>query len=261
MAYENIIYEKRGEIAVVTINRPEVRNAMNYAAIDETLQAVNEADADEEVRVLILTGAGEKAFISGADIAELQARNTFTELGEKSGRRRVLASKLENMSKPTIAAVNGAATGGGCEMAMACTIRIAADTARFGQPEVNLGIIPGNGGTQRLPRLVGKGKAMELILTGDVIDAQEAYRIGLVNKVVPQSELMAQAKELARKLAGKPPLALRAAKDAVNVGLNLDLAHGIEYENKMFAICCGTEDKKEGVAAFLEKRKPAFRGR
>lgn len=261
MAYENIIYEKEGEIAVITFNRPQVRNALNFATSDEALQAVEDAESDEAVRVLIITGAGDRAFAAGADVYELQARNMLTELmGAPSARRRILAFKLENMPKPTIAAVNGLALGGGCEVALACTFRIAAETARFSQPEINLGIIPGNGGTQRLPRLVGKAKAMEMILTGDMIDAQEAYRIGLINEVVPQSELMAQAKELARKLASKPPLALRAAKDAINSGLNLSLAEGLEYENKIFAICCSTEDKKEGVAAFLEERSPTFRG-
>lgn len=262
MAYENIIYEKEGEIATITFNRPQVRNVLNYATSDETLEAVEDAESDEAIRVLIITGAGDKAFTSGADIRELQARNTLTELtGAPSARRRILTFKLENMPKPTIAAINGLAFGGGCELAMACTFRIAAETAKFSQPEINLGIIPGNGGTQRLLRLVGKAKAMEMILTGDVIDAQEAYRIGLVNKVVPQGELMAQAKDLARKLASKPPLALRAAKDTINSGSNLSLAEGLEYENKMFAICCGTEDKKEGITAFLEKRKPTFQGR
>jgi enoyl-CoA hydratase len=260
MVYKHIIYDKEEEIAIITFNRPEVRNALNYLAIDEAFEAARKAEADEAVRALILTGAGDKAFISGADIRELQQRNTLTELGERSNRRRVLANLLETMPKPTIAAINGFATGGGLELAMACTLRIAADTARFGQPEINLGIMPGMGGTQRLPRLVGKGCAMELILTGDLIDAQEAYRIGLVNQVVPGSEMMSHAKELARKLASKSPIALKLAKDAINVGLNLSLTEGIEYEKKMFAILCGTDDKKEGVAAFLEKRKPVFRG-
>jgi len=261
MDYQHIIYDKEDELAIITFNRPEVRNALNYLAIDEALEATREAEADEAVRVLIVTGAGDKAFISGADIGELQQRNTLTELGERSERRRVLANLLETMSKPSIAAVNGFAIGGGLEVAMACTLRMAADTARFGLPEINLGIMPGNGGTQRLPRLVGKGRAMEMILTGELIDAVEAYRIGLVNQVVPLAELMDHTKQLAGKLAIKSPLALKIAKDAINTGLNLSLVEGISYEQKNFAILCGSEDKREGVAAFLEKRKPIFQGR
>jgi len=261
LSYQEIIYEKEDGVAVITFNRPEVRNALNYLAIDETLAAAGDADADESVRVLILTGAGDKAFVAGADIEELQERNTLTELGKRSARRRVLANLLETMAKPTIAAVNGVAAGTGLELAMACNIRIASDNARFGQPEVNLGIMPGNGGTQRLPRLVGEGRAMEMILTGEFIDAQEAYRIGLVNRVVPQAELLQYARGLAAKIAGKSPLAIRLAKDAIHTGLNMSLRDGIEYENKLFAILCGSEDKREGVSAFLEKRPPGFRGR
>jgi len=261
MAYKHIVYDKEGELAIITFNRPEVRNALNYLAIDETLEAARKAEADETVRVLIFTGAGDKAFISGADIGELQQRNTLTELGERSERRRLLANLLEAMPKPTIAAINGFAIGGGLEVAMACTLRVAADTAKFGLPEINLGIMPGNGGTQRLPRLVGKGRAMEMVLTGELIDAAEAYRIGLVNQVVPPAELMDHTKQLARKLAAKSALALKIAKDSINTGLNLSLAEGIRYEQKNFAILCGSEDKREGVAAFLEKRRPIFHGR
>ena len=261
MAYQEIIYEKEGGLAIITFNRPEVRNALNYLAIDEALEAASDADADDSVRVLILTGAGDKAFVAGADIEELRARNTLTELGKRSAQRRVLANLLETMSKPTIAAINGFALGTGLELALACTIRIASENARFGQPEINLGIMPGNGGTQRLPRLVGEGRAMEMILTGDLIDAQEACRIGLVNRVVPQAELMPYVKELATKLASKPPLAVKLAKNAIHTGLNLSLNDGIEYENKLFAILCGSQDKQEGIAAFLEKRRPNFQGR
>jgi enoyl-CoA hydratase len=261
MAYQHIIYDEADELATITFNRPEVRNALNYLAIDEALQATLAAEADETVRVLILTGAGDKAFISGADIGELRDRNTMTELGERSSRRRVLTNLLETMSKPTIAAVNGFAIGGGLEVAMACTLRTAADTAKFGLTEINLGIMPGNGGTQRLPRLVGKSRAMEMILTGEPITADEAYRIGLVNQVVPPAELMAETRKLAKKLALKSPLALKLAKDAINTGLELSLAEGIKYEQRNFAILCGSEDKKEGVTAFLEKRKPDFKGR
>lgn len=261
MVYQEIIYQKENGLAIITFNRPEVRNALNYRAIDEALEAAGDAEADESVRVLILTGAGDKAFVAGADIEELRERNTMTELGERSARRRVLSNRLETMSKPTIAAINGFATGTGLELVMACTIRVASENARFGQPEINLGIMPGNGGTQRLPRLVGEGRAMEMILTGDLIDAQKAYGIGLVNRVVPQTELMPCVKELAAKLAAKPPLAVKLAKNAVHTGLNMSLAEGIEYENKLFAILCGSRDKQEGVAAFLEKRPPDFQGK
>jgi len=261
MAYKHIVYDKEGELAIITFNRPEVRNALNYLAIDETLEAARKAEADEAVRVLIFTGAGDKAFISGADIGELQQRNTLTELEERSDRRRVLANLLETMAKPTVAAINGFAVGTGLEIAMACTLRVAADTAKFGLPEINVGIMPGNGGTQRLPRLVGKGRAMEMILTGELIDAAEACRIGLVNQVVPLTELMDHTKQIARKLATKSALALKIAKDAINTGFDLSLAEGIRYEQKNFAILCGSEDKREGVAAFLEKRKPIFQGR
>ena len=261
MSYQEIIYEKENGLAIITFNRPQVRNALNYLAIDEALEAASDADADDTVRVLILTGAGDKAFVAGADIEELRARNTLTELGKRSARRRVLANLLETMSKPTIAAINGFAVGTGLELAIACTIRIASENAKFGQPEINLGIMPGNGGTQRLPRLVGEGRAMEMILTGDLIDVQEAYRIGLVNRVVPQAELMLYVKELATKLAAKSPLAIKLAKDAVHAGFNMSLEDGIEYENKLFAILCGSKDKQEGVNAFLEKRRPDFQGR
>ena len=261
MPYQEIIYEKEDRLAIITFNRPEVRNALNYRAIDEALEAVRNAETDDSVRVLILTGAGEKAFIAGADIGELRERNTMTELGSRSAQRRVLANLLETMSKPTIAAINGFAVGTGLELAMACTIRIASENAKFGQPEINMGIMPGNGGTQRLPRLVGEGRAMEMILTGELIDAPEAYRIGLVNKVVPQTELMNYVKELAQKLAAKPPLAVKLAKNAIRTGLNMTLNDGIEYENKLFAILCGSQDKQEGVAAFLEKRPPNFQGK
>jgi len=261
MAYQEIVYEKGNGLAIITFNRPEVRNALNYRAIDESLEAASGADTDDSVRVLILTGTGDKAFVAGADIEELRARNTLTELGKRSAQRRVLANLLETMSKPTIAAINGFAVGTGLELALACTIRIASSNAKFGQPEINLGIMPGNGGTQRLPRLVGKGRAMEMILTGDLIDAQEAYRIGLVNHVVPQAELMSYVKELAAKLAAKSPLAMKLAKNAIHAGLNMSLNDGIEYENKLFAILCGSQDKQEGVSAFMEKRQPDFEGR
>ena len=246
MAYQEIIYEKENGLAIITFNRPEVRNALNYLAIDEALEVAGDAEADDSIRVLILTDAGDKAFVAGADIEELRAWNTTTEVGKRSAQRRILANRLETMSKPTIAAINGFAVGTGLELAMTCTIRIASDNARFGQPEINLGIMPRNVGIQRLPRLVGEGRAMEMILTGDLIDAQEACRIGMVNPVVPQTELMPYVKELAKKLATKSPLAVKLAKNAVHTGLNMGLNDGIEYENKLFAILCGSQDKQEG---------------
>lgn len=261
MVYANLLYEKEGPLAIITVNRPEVRNALNRATMEELEAALLEAENDEEVRVVILTGAGDRAFIAGADLNEMVARDTISELGPVNRQRRRVAERLEGMAKPTIAAVNGFALGGGCELATACTIRVASESAKFGQPEVNLGIIPGLGGTQRLARLVGKGRALELILTADIIDANEAYRIGLVNKVVPAAELMTVAKALGTKLAEKPPIALRAAKDAVNLGYDLDLPAALELENRLFALCMGTDDKAEGVAAFLEKRKPVWKGR
>lgn len=261
MAYANLLYEAEGPLAILTVNRPEVRNALNRATIEDLERALDEAEGDDCVRVVILTGAGDRAFIAGADLNEMVARNTITELGPVNRQRRRVAERLEGMAKPTIAAVNGFALGGGCELATACTLRVAADTAKFGQPEVNLGIIPGLGGTQRLSRLVGKGRALELVLTGDIIDAQEAYRIGLVNRIVPAAEVLTVAKELGRRLAEKPPVALRAAKDAINLGYDLALPAALELENRLFAICTGTEDKAEGVAAFLEKRKPEWKGR
>lgn len=260
MDYQFILYEVSESIATVTINRPEVRNALTQALMEELSDAIDQADADPEVRVLILTGAGEKAFVGGADINEVGARTTLTELGPKSRMRRSVYTKLEHLSKPSIAAVNGFALGGGCEMALACTLRIAADTARFGQPEINLGIIPGLGGTQRLVRLVGKGNAMEMILTGDLIRADHALRIGLVNRVVPADQLKAEARGLATKLAAKAPLALRAAKDAVDYGAEMSLDVALEFENRLFAIVSGSEDRAEGVAAFLEKRQPEWKG-
>jgi len=261
MDYQFILYEVSESIATITVNRPEVRNALTQALMEELADAINQADEDTEVRVLILTGAGEKAFVGGADINEVGARTTLTELGPKSRTRRSVYTKLEHLSKPSIAAVNGFALGGGCEMALACTLRIAADTARFGQPEINLGIIPGLGGTQRLVRLVGKGNAMEMILTGDLIRADHALRIGLVNRVVPADQLMAEARGLAGKLAAKAPLALRAAKDAVDYGAEMSLEVALEFENRLFAIVSGSEDRAEGVTAFLEKRQPEWKGR
>jgi enoyl-CoA hydratase len=260
MDYRFILYEKSEGIATITINRPELRNALTQALMSELGQAVDLAESDEDIRVLILTGAGERAFVAGADINEVSARDTLSELGANSRLRRAVYLRLEHLSKPSIAAVNGYALGGGCELALACTLRVAADSARFGQPEINLGIIPGLGGTQRLSRLVGKGRAMELILTGELIDAQEAFRIGLVNRIVPAANLMEEARALAKILAGKAPLALQAAKDAIDYGADMNLTAALEFENRLFAIVSGSADRAEGIAAFLERRKPEWRG-
>lgn len=261
MEYQYILYEIIDNTAIITINRPDRRNALTQALMEEMADATDRAEDDENVRVLIFTGAGEKAFVGGADIGEATVRDTYTELGPLSRIRRNVYIRLEHLIKPSIAAINGYALGGGCELAMACTLRIASENAKFGQPEINLGIIPGLGGTQRLVRLVGKGKAMELILTGDIISADEAVRIGLVNRVVPLSDLMSEAKALAEKLASKAPVALRCAKDAVDFGSEMPLAEGLEFENRLYAVVNGTEDKKEGAKAFFEKRPPKWKGR
>jgi len=261
MDYQYILFEKSEGLATITINRPEARNALTQALMEEMGEAFTAAEVDDEVSVLIITGAGEKAFVAGGDINEVGARDTITELGPLSRIRRGVLSQLEHLFKPSIAAINGYALGGGCELACACTLRIASETARFGQPEINLGIIPGLGGTQRLTRLVGKGKAMEMVLTGDLIDAQEAFRIGLVNKVVPLAHLNEEARALGKKLASKAPMALRLAKDSVDYGSEMNLALALEFENRLFAILSGSADKKEGVSAFLEKRSPVWRDR
>jgi enoyl-CoA hydratase len=258
--YKTLIYEKKENIGLLTINRPEKLNAISNELISELKKLLDEIEKDEELRALILTGAGDKAFVAGADIKELVDRDA--RLGRRvSQERQEVFSRIENLPVPVIAAVNGYALGGGLELALACSIRICSEKAQFGAPEVKLGIIPGDGGTQRLPRLVGLGRAMELILTGDFIDAQEAYRIGLVNKVLPQEELMDKAMELAKKIASRPPLAVRFAKEAVNRSQEGDAASGFALESYLHALSCTTEDKKEGVSAFLEKRKGKFKGK
>lgn len=260
MDYQLITYETENHIAIITVNRPEVRNALTQALMEELSDAFLAAERDEDVRVLILTGAGEKAFVAGADIRESAARNTMTELGEKSRLRRNAYIQLEHLTKPSIAAINGYALGGGCELAVSCTLRIASEKAKFGQPEINLGMIPGLGGTQRLARLVGKGNAMELVLTGDMITAERALQIGLVNRVVPADQLMTEAKALAEKLASKAPIALRCAKDAIDYGADMSLQSALEFENRLYAIVLGSQDKAEGVTAFFEKRSPVWKG-
>jgi len=258
--YENLLLERDGAIAILTINRPTVLNALNGPTMAELQHALETLRDDETVRVLIITGAGEKAFIAGADINELAVQTPVG--GREHGLRgqQVLAL-IEHLGKPVIAAINGFALGGGCELAMACTIRIAADTARLGQPEINLGIIPGYAGTQRLARLAGRGRALELLLTGDMIPASEAHRIGLVNRVVPAAELAADARALAQTLAAKAPVAVRYILDAVNRGLEMPLADAAQFEATLFGLVSSTDDMREGTSAFLEKRKPVFKGR
>ncbi len=258
--FENILFEKKNAIAYVTINRPKVLNALNMATMEELRSAFTAIKGDKEVRVAILTGAGEKAFIAGADINELAKHNPI-EAKEYTHSGQSVLDLIENLGKPVIACVNGFALGGGCELAMACTMRLASDNAKFGQPEVKLGIIPGYGGTQRLPRLVGKGIAMQLVLAGEMITAQEAHRIGLVNEVVPQGELLARAAAIAQKIVANAPLAVQYAMEAVNRGMEMTLAEGLYLEATLFGVCCATEDKNEGTKAFLEKRQAQFKGK
>ena len=260
MAFENLIVERDGAVAIVTINRPKVLNALNTPTMQELAAVMEELGADDAVRAIVLTGAGEKSFVAGADINELAVQTPVAGRDHAQRGQRVLDG-IEQLGKPVIAAINGFALGGGCELAMACTIRIAADTARLGQPEINLGLIPGYAGTQRLTRLVGRGVALEILLTGDPISAAEAHRIGLVNRVVPAADLMAEARKLAQLLASKAPVAARFIIDAVNRGADLPLAHAQVYETTLFGLVSTTDDMREGTRAFLEKRKPAFKGR
>src|SRR6266496_5373635 len=257
---ENVVYDKKGPIAYVALNRPKVMNALNKATINELRAAFEDARDDSAVRGVILTGVGEKAFAAGADIGEI-ANNTAVEAEEATRRGQALTDLIENLGKPVIAAVNGFALGGGCELSMASTIRIAAETARFGQPEVKIGVMPGYGGTQRLPRLIGKGRALQLILSGEIIDAQEAYRIGLVNEVVPGANLISRVETVLNQIISNAPVGVKYSIEAVNKGLDTSLAEGFLLEASLFAICAGTEDKKEGTSAFLEKRAPKFQGR
>jgi len=258
--YKTLIYEKSDNIGVLTVNRPDKLNALSNELTEELLQILDTVEKDVDLRVLVITGAGDKAFVAGADIKELVERDAV--MGRDVSRsRQALFARIENLPVPVIAAVNGYALGGGLELALACNIRIASEKAQFGAPEVKLGIIPGDGGTQRLPRLVGLGRAMEMVLTGDFIDALEAHRIGLVNRVVPHEELMENVMALAKKIASRPPLAVQYAKEAVNRSQEGDTASGYELESYLHALACTTEDKTEGVAAFLEKRKGDFKGK
>jgi len=261
MEYESILVAREEQIATVTFNRPKVLNALTKATMRELSAALDELDQDPAVRCIILTGAGEKAFVAGADISELRAIRSAPDGAAFARRGQAILFKIENLEKPVIAAINGYALGGGCELAMACDVRIASDTAKLGLPEINLGIIPGYGGTQRLPRLVGKGRAKWMILTGEMISAPEALRIGLVDLVVPAAELMGKARELAKTIAAKAPLAVAWAKRSINVGAETDLATACAYEASQFGLVCGTEDRIEGTSAFLEKRAPQFQGK
>jgi enoyl-CoA hydratase/carnithine racemase len=256
----NVAYEKKSAIAYVTINRPKVLNALNTPTWADLRTAFEDARGDDSVRGVILTGAGDKAFIAGADIGEL-ANATAIDAERSSRFGQDVLDLIENLGKPVIAAVNGFALGGGCETAMACAIRIAVDSAKFGQPEVKLGLLPGGGGTQRLPRLVGKGRALQLILSGEMISAQEAYRIGLVNEVVPAANLIARAEEILKQIASNAPAAVRLSLEAVNRGMDTSQGEGFALEASYFGLCAATEDKKEGASAFLEKRAPQFHGR
>jgi enoyl-CoA hydratase len=257
---KNLLLERDGPVATVTINRPAVLNAMSLETLDELRRAIEALGKDDAVRVIVITGAGEKAFVAGADINEL-ARQSPTGGREHAIRGQQVFDRIERLGKPVIAALNGYTLGGGCELAMACTLRVAADTAKLGQPEINLGLIPGYGGSQRLARLVGAGRALELMLTGQQITAQEAHRLGLVNRVVPAAELKDEVRALAALLASKPPIAMRYIIDAVNEGLQMSLAEGLRFEATLFGLVASTEDMREGTRAFLGKRKAEFKGK
>jgi enoyl-CoA hydratase len=258
-SYETLLVERRERVAIITINRPDKRNALNIKTREEGAALLEKLSTDDSVRVVVFTGAGDKAFIAGADIAEFAGRTASMQRDVMTGRS--LFTAIDNFPKPVIAMINGYCLGGGCELALSCDIRIAGENASFGQPEINLGIIPGGGGTQRLTRLVGEGKAMELILTGEIIDARTAFSIGLVNHVVPSDQLEAKTLEIASRIAEKGPIALRMAKEAVKLASRSNLDEGLRREVDLFALCFATEDKDEGVQAFLEKRKPEFKGR
>jgi enoyl-CoA hydratase/carnithine racemase len=259
-ALANVLYERKDAIAYVTVNRPKVLNALSTPTWQDLRTAFEVARDDATVLGVILTGAGDKGFIAGADISEL-AHATAIDAERSSRFGQGVLELIENLGKPVIAAINGFALGGGCETAMACTIRIAVDSAKFGQPEVKLGLIPGGGGTQRLPRLVGKGRALQLILSGGMIGAQEAYRIGLVNEVVPATNLIARAEEILKQIAANAPVAVRLSLEAVNKGMDASQSEGFALEASYFGLCAATDDKREGTSAFLEKRMPQFNGR
>lgn len=260
MAYENILFEIKGRIAYLTLNRPQKMNALNSKTMAELLQALQSVKDDKQVCGVIITGAGDKAFAAGADIGEL-AQQTPVSAKEFSLESQKILNYIENYPKPVIAAVNGYCLGGGSELAMACHLRIASEKAKFGQPEVNLGIMCGNGGTQRLPRLVGKGRAIELLITGNMIEAQEAYRIGLANHVVAPGQLLPKCEEILNTVAQKGPIAVKLSLEAVTHGLEMSADEGVRLESNLFGMCFSTEDMKEGTSAFLEKRQPNFQGK
>jgi len=260
MTYQSLKLEVTNKKAVVFINRPDKLNALNSVVISELELCFKELNKNDDVYVIILTGSGEKAFVAGADISELSNLNMITakEYAEKG---QVVLNLIENMNKPVIAAINGFALGGGCELALSCHIRLASENAKFGQPEVNLGLIPGFGGTQRLTRLINSGRALEMILTGDIIDAGEAFRLGLVNRVYPFADLLTKANELADKIASKSQYAVKQAVKAINICDEVSVSEGLKFEASLFSLCCGTDDFKEGTSAFLEKRKPSFKNK
>jgi enoyl-CoA hydratase len=257
--FESITVEHRGTVAVLTINRPDKLNALNSHVHTESVAAIDELRRDDSVRVLVITGSGEKSFVAGADISEFHERTPISQ--RDNFHERTLFNSIDTFPKPVIAMINGFCLGGGNEVALACDIRICSENARFSQPEINLGLIPGGGGTQRLTRLIGEGRSMEIMLTGDIIDAQTAYNFGLVNHVYPAAELETKTMELANKIAEKAPIALQLAKEAVKFASRSNLDEGLRREVDLFALCFSTEDKEEGVSAFLEKRKPVFKGR
>ena len=258
-SYNTILLKKKAGIGYLSLNRPEVRNAFNQEMIDELRDVLRIVDSDQEIRVLIITGSG-KAFQAGADIAELRVMTPMEILRWNEGIVRINAD-LEKLRQPVIAAINGAAMGGGFELAISCTLRVIAESAKMALPEVKLGIIPGTGGTQRLPRLIGKGRAAELLLTGDIIDAQNAYHMGLVNSVVSDGKVLEEAESLAHRIMSNAPIAVEMAKDALEIGKDLPLEHAVQYSQKNCVTCFSTEDMKEGMSAFLEKRKAEFKGK
>jgi enoyl-CoA hydratase len=260
MGYETIIVEQEGPVGILKLNRPQALNALNRQVVLELISALEEIEKGILPKVLIVTGQGEKAFVAGTDIVEMEGLSSF-EAREFAGRVREAVDRVADLNRPVIAAVNGFALGGGCELALACDIRIASEKAKLGQPETGLGIIPGSGGTQRLPRLLGPSRAKQLIFTGEIIDARTALQIGLVDRVVPPEQLMDEAKKMALSMAGKPRVALALAKSAINRGLDMDLRDGLSYEIECFAECFATQDQKEGMRAFAEKRKPDYRDR